>query len=83
MRSRSAFCFCAILLVASKVRDGGNPKSKTQLVLERECVRMARNTIYPLGGVDDDHAGTVTLESIQVSAQCLVLNPDPISCLFS
>ena len=67
MRERSAFCFCAILLVAAKVRDGGNPKSKNHLILERECVRMARNTIYPLGGVDDDNAGSVTLENIQVS----------------
>lgn len=66
MRSRSAFCFAAILLVAAKVRDGGNPKSKTQLVIERECVRMARNTIYPLGGVDDDNVGSVTLENVQV-----------------
>lgn len=70
MRERSAFCFCAILLVASKVHDGGKSKSSTQLTLERECVRMARNTIYPLGGVDDDHAGTVTLESIQVAYPC-------------
>ncbi|KAF8315878.1 hypothetical protein DL93DRAFT_2096531 [Clavulina sp. PMI_390] len=65
MRGRSAFCFCAILLVASKVEDAGNPKSATQLLLERECVQMARNTIYPFGGVDDDHVGILQVESVQ------------------
>lgn len=48
------------------MRDGGNPKSKIQALLERECIRMCRNTIYPLGSLDDDTAGTVTVESIQV-----------------
>ncbi|KDQ21446.1 hypothetical protein BOTBODRAFT_182777 [Botryobasidium botryosum FD-172 SS1] len=46
IKSRSPLCFCAILMVASKVRDGGGPPSELHNMLAKECVRMARETMF-------------------------------------
>lgn len=46
LRRRSPFCFCCLLMVGAKVRDGGRQPSPIQLTLEKEASDTAKDTLF-------------------------------------
>ncbi|KAG8820325.1 hypothetical protein FRC17_010197 [Serendipita sp. 399] len=46
LRQRSPFCFCCLLMVGAKVRDGGRQPSPIQLSLEREASEAVKETLF-------------------------------------
>ncbi|KAG8775935.1 hypothetical protein FRC15_000230 [Serendipita sp. 397] len=46
LRRRSPFCFCCLLMVGAKVRDGGRQPSPIQLSLEREASEAVKETLF-------------------------------------
>lgn len=46
LRQRSPFCFCCLLMVGAKVRDGGRQPSHIQLLLEKEATETAKETLF-------------------------------------
>lgn len=46
LRRRSPFCFCCLLMVGAKVRDGGGQPSHIQLLLEKEATEAAKDTLF-------------------------------------
>ncbi|KIM31839.1 hypothetical protein M408DRAFT_327253 [Serendipita vermifera MAFF 305830] len=45
LRRRSPFCFCCLLMVGAKVRDGGGQPSNIQLALENEVTEAVKDTL--------------------------------------
>ena len=46
LRRRSPFCFCSLLMVGAKVRDGGGRPSHIQLALEKEVTEAVKETLF-------------------------------------
>ncbi|EJT97280.1 hypothetical protein DACRYDRAFT_111826 [Dacryopinax primogenitus] len=46
LRQRSPFVLCSILMVASRVRDGGSPPSRVHTELFQEASNLARDTLF-------------------------------------
>ncbi|TDL22666.1 hypothetical protein BD410DRAFT_212347 [Rickenella mellea] len=49
-KTRSPLCFCSILTVGAKVRDGPNPPSVLQEALHQEAITMSKESIF--SGID-------------------------------
>ncbi|ORX34852.1 hypothetical protein BD324DRAFT_653107 [Kockovaella imperatae] len=53
LRTRSAFALTAVLFVAKKIQEAGQPMSRTQAVLREQAEKLAKETIFsPVSSIE-------------------------------